>query len=90
MCLSFGGGGGGGSVDCHARSAADGLDEFLFRKLPEDFAGDGTVDLVAFDQVVDCDDLLFGDFLDEFVIEDLVEDDTVVSLLPELSLGPSL
>lgn len=58
--------------------------------MPDGDTSQGAVDLETFDEDALGDELEGGDFLQDTVVEGLVEGDGVLGLILDLSLGPLL
>ena len=68
----------------------DGDNETLGSQLADSEAGQGTADTETVDQDRGRNQLVGGDLLNELVVGGLVEDDGVVGLILNLTLGPFL
>ncbi len=81
---------GGAGVDPLGTVGGDGDDVAQNDKLADSSAGKGAVDAETVNKDRGRDQLVGGDLLHELVIGGLVEDDSVVGLVLDLSLGPFL
>lgn len=68
----------------------NGLDKLLLLEVADGNAGERAVDLETLDEDALADELEGGDFLQDTVVGVLVEDDGVLGLVLDLSLGPLL
>jgi hypothetical protein len=68
----------------------DRLDELLPLEMPDSNASQAAVDFEALDENALADEFEGGDFLQDTVVGGLVEDDGVLGLVLDLSLGPLL
>lgn len=80
----------GTSVDPLGAVGGDGSNETRLGQLADSNAGEGSIDAETVDQNGGRNQLVGGDFLHKLVIGGLVEDDGVVGLVLDLSLGPFL
>jgi len=81
---------GGAGVDPLGTVGGDGDDVAQNDELADSSAGKGAVDAETVNKDRGRDQLVGGDLLHELVIGGLVEDDSVVGLVLDLSLGPFL
>lgn len=68
----------------------NGLDKLLPLEVADGNAGERAVDLETLDEDALADELEGGDFLQNTVVGGLVEDNGVLGLILDLSLGPLL
>lgn len=76
------------TVDLHLAVLNDGLDDALLLEVGQALAGQGAVDLETVDQDGNGHQAVGLDILVELVGGGLVEDDGVLGLVLDLSLGP--
>jgi len=81
---------GGAGVDPLGTVGGDGDNDTLGSQLADSEAGKGAADAETIDQDGGRNQLVGGDLLHELVVGGLVEDDGVVGLILNLSLGPFL
>lgn len=77
-------------VDAHGSVFNDGDDLAVLGAFFHHSTSDGTIDLVLFDQIVHSNNLLAVDFFGNLVKGTLVDDDSMVTLVGNLGLSPSL